>query len=52
MFVLGGKYGMRSHAGAWERYGLGALTLLVAESDPKEKDSIIHLIMNLLSHTA
>ena len=29
--------------------GLAALTLLVAESDPKEKDIIIRLIMNLLA---
>ena len=28
--------------------GLAALTLLVAESDPKQKDMLIHLIMNLL----
>jgi len=28
--------------------GLAALTLLVAESNPKEKDSIIRLVMNLL----
>ncbi|WP_210204953.1 Fic family protein [Pleionea mediterranea] len=29
--------------------GLTALTLLVAESDPKQKDIIIKLIMNMLS---
>ncbi len=29
--------------------GLAALTLLVAESDPKEKDTLIRLIMNLLA---
>lgn len=29
--------------------GLAALTLLVAESDPKEKETIIHLIENLLA---
>ena len=29
--------------------GLAALTLLVAESDPKQKETIINLIMNLLS---
>ncbi len=29
--------------------GLAALTLLVAESDPKQKDTLIKLIMNLLS---
>lgn len=29
--------------------GLAALTLLVAESDPKQKDIIIKLIMNMLS---
>ena len=28
--------------------GLAALTLLVAESDPKQKETIIKLIMNLL----
>lgn len=28
--------------------GLAALTLLVAESDPKQKDTVIKLIMNLL----
>ena len=28
--------------------GLAALTLLVAESDPKQKDTLIKLIMNLL----
>lgn len=31
--------------------GLAALTLLVAESDPKQKETIIKLIMNLLSRT-
>lgn len=31
--------------------GLAALTLLVAESDPKQKETIIRLIMNLLSRT-
>lgn len=30
--------------------GLAALTLLVAESDPKQKDTLIRLIMNMLSH--
>lgn len=29
--------------------GLAALTLLVAESDPKQKDTLIKLIMNLLA---
>jgi prophage maintenance system killer protein len=29
--------------------GLAALTLLVAESDPKEKDTVIRLILNLLA---
>lgn len=29
--------------------GLAALTLLVAESDPKEKETIVHLIENLLA---
>lgn len=29
--------------------GLAALTLLVAESDPKQKDTLIRLIMNMLS---
>jgi prophage maintenance system killer protein len=29
--------------------GLAAITLLVAESDPKEKDIVIRLIQNLLS---
>ncbi len=29
--------------------GLAALTLLVAESDPKQKETLIHLIMNMLS---
>lgn len=29
--------------------GLAALTLLVAESDPKQKDILIKLIMNMLS---
>lgn len=29
--------------------GLAAITLLVAESNPKEKDTIIRLIENLLS---
>jgi hypothetical protein len=28
--------------------GLAALTLLVAESDPKQKETLIKLIMNLL----
>ncbi|KPA16577.1 phosphoribosylaminoimidazole-succinocarboxamide synthase [Candidatus Magnetomorum sp. HK-1] len=28
--------------------GLAAITLLVAESDPNQKDTIIHLVMNLL----
>ena len=28
--------------------GLAALTLLVAESDPKQKDTLVKLIMNLL----
>jgi prophage maintenance system killer protein len=31
--------------------GLAALTLLVAESDPKQKETIIRLVMNLLSRT-
>jgi len=31
--------------------GLAALTLLVAESDPKQKDTLIKLIMNLLSES-
>ena len=30
--------------------GLAALTLLVAESDPKQKDTLIRLIMNLLEN--
>ncbi len=30
--------------------GLAALTLLVAESDPKQKETLIRLIMNMLSH--
>jgi len=30
--------------------GLAAITLLVAESKPNEKDTIIRLIENLLSH--
>ena len=29
--------------------GLAALALLVAESDPKDKDVLIHLIMNMLA---
>lgn len=29
--------------------GLAALTLLVAESDPKQKDTLIRLIMNMLA---
>lgn len=29
--------------------GLAALTLLVAESDPKDKELLIRLIMNLLA---
>ena len=29
--------------------GLAALTLLVAESDPKQKDILIRLIMNMLA---
>ena len=29
--------------------GLAALTLLVAESDPKQKETLIRLIMNMLS---
>lgn len=29
--------------------GLAALTLLVAESDPKQKETLIHLIMNMLA---
>jgi hypothetical protein len=29
--------------------GLAALTLLVAESDPKQKETIIKLIINMLS---
>ena len=28
--------------------GLAALTLLVAESDPKQKDTLIRLIMHML----
>ena len=31
--------------------GLAALTLLVAESDPKQKDILIKLIMTMLSST-
>jgi prophage maintenance system killer protein len=31
--------------------GLAAITLLVAESDPKEKDIVIRLIENLLAHS-
>ncbi len=31
--------------------GLAALTLLVAESDPKEKDTVIRLILNLLAQS-
>lgn len=30
--------------------GLAALTLLVAESDPKQKETLIRLIMNMLAH--
>ncbi|WP_340678441.1 virulence protein RhuM/Fic/DOC family protein [Paraglaciecola sp.] len=30
--------------------GLAAITLLVAESNPKEKDTVVRLIENLLSH--
>ncbi|WP_031386944.1 Fic family protein [Desulfonatronum thiodismutans] len=30
--------------------GLAALTLLVAESDPKQKEVLIRLIMNMLAH--
>lgn len=30
--------------------GLAAITLLVAESDPKQKETLIRLIMNMLSH--
>ena len=29
--------------------GLAALTLLVAESDPKQKETLIRLIMNMLA---
>lgn len=29
--------------------GLAALTLLVAESEPKQKDTLIKLMMNMLS---
>ena len=29
--------------------GLAALTLLVAQSDPKQKETLIYLIMNMLS---
>jgi len=29
--------------------GLAALTLLVAESDPKEKDTIVRLVENLIA---
>ncbi len=32
--------------------GLAALTLLVAESDPKQKETLIHLIMHMLSSNA
>ena len=32
--------------------GLAALTLLVAESDPKQKETLIRLIMNMLSQPA
>ena len=31
--------------------GLAALTLLVAESDPKQKDILIRLIMHMLAST-
>jgi len=31
--------------------GLAALALLVAESDPKEKDVLIRLVMNMLAGT-
>lgn len=31
------------------RSGLAALTLLVAESDPKQKETLIRLIMNMLA---
>jgi hypothetical protein len=31
--------------------GLAALTLLVAQSDPKQKDTLINLIMNMLERT-
>ena len=30
--------------------GLAALTLLVAESDPKQKETLIRLIMHMLKH--
>lgn len=30
--------------------GLAAITLLVADSDPKQKETLIRLIMNMLSH--
>lgn len=29
--------------------GLAAITLLVAESDPKQKDVLIRLVMNMLA---
>ncbi len=32
--------------------GLAALTLLIAESDPKAKDLMVRLTMNLIADTA
>ncbi len=33
----------------WSTVGLAALALLVAESDPKDKEVLIRLIMNMLA---
>ena len=33
----------------WSAVGLAALALLVAESDPKDKEVLIRLIMNMLA---
>ncbi len=36
----------------WAGVGLAALALLVAESDPKDKEIVIRLIMNMLAGVA
>jgi hypothetical protein len=36
----------------WADVGLAALVLLVAESDPKDKEIVIRLIMNMLAGVA